>query len=137
MRPERLRMSYKPVRKNNAKRDVEIQFLESVNRRIPDHLLALKALGDLYTTSGRIEEGLDVDKKLSSLCPDDSLVWYNLGCSLSLTGANDEALEALQQAVRLGYSDSAWMRKDEDLQTLRHDPRFKDILLQIDLSLAD
>ena len=107
---------------------VEVLFLEALRKRCPRHPGVLKALGDLYTGTGRIEEGLDVDVLLSRLCPRDDMVWYNLGCSYALTGQADRAFEALDRAVELGYRDTAWMRKDDDLASLRDDPRFSRLL---------
>ena len=102
---------------------VELAFLEGINRRCPDHVPTLKALADLLTRVGRIEEGLE-DLRLSRLAPEDEEVWYNLGCSLALSRRPDEAFEALHRAVALGYNETEWLRKDEDLATLRDDPRF-------------
>ena len=110
---------------------VEIRFLEGVSRRLADHEQVLKALGDLYTRAGLVHEGLVTDRRLVELCPEDSMVWYNLGCSLALTGKTDEALDALNQAVDLGYDDAHWMSRDEDLQSLREEFRFNQLLLRI------
>jgi hypothetical protein len=112
-------------------RRVETEFLEGIRRRCPSHPMVLKALGDLYTRSGRIEDGLMVDLDLTRLCPGESEVWYNLGCSYALAGRKDEALAALQHAVELGYQDVDWMRRDSHLESLRTDPRFNKIIRQV------
>jgi len=113
-----------------AKR-IEMEFLEGLRNRCPGNTHVLRALGDLYTRVGRIEEGLDVDIKLAELCPDESESWYNLGCSLALAGRKDEALEALSRAVDLGYEDADWMSKDSDLDSVRADPRFWALLRKV------
>ena len=110
---------------------VEIRFLEGVSRRLADHEQVLKALGDLYTRAGLVNEGLVTDRKLVELCPEDPMVWYNLGCSLALTGKTSEALEALKQAVNLGYDDAHWMSRDDDLKSLREEFHFNRLLLRI------
>jgi Flp pilus assembly protein TadD len=102
----------------------ELRFLERLRSRCPRDVGVLKALGDLYTKAGRIDDGLEIDRFLVRLCPRDDMVWYNLGCSYALLGQEDRALHALGQAVDLGYRDANWMRKDQDLVSLREDPRF-------------
>jgi hypothetical protein len=52
-------------------------------------------------------------------------VWYNLACSLSLLKRIDESLQALQQAITLGYDDFEFLAKDPDLDTLRRSPEFR------------
>ncbi len=102
----------------------EIGFLEALTRRCPGDAEILKALGDLYTKTGRHEDGLRTDLALSQLCPREPLVWYNLACSYALLAARDDALTALQRAADLGYRDHHWLRQDDDLAALRDDPRF-------------
>ena len=61
--------------------DIEIQFLEGVVRRDRRYVEALQLLGDDYTRRGRFKDGLQVDRRLARLCPEDPLVHYNLACS--------------------------------------------------------
>ena len=104
--------------------DVEISFLEGLVRRDPEYVDALQLLGDDYTQRGRIEEGLRVDQKLSQLEPQNPLVFYNLACSLSLAGKLDEAAQAVESALDLGYRDFKWMARDPDLKALRKHPHY-------------
>ena len=121
-------MSSSPTGKPGKALDQEVRFLEAVLGRCPRHVGVLKALGDLYTGCGRVREGLAVDLRLARLCPQDHLVWYNLGCSYALTGQGDRAFHALERAVDLGYRDARWMRRDKDLASLRGDPRFQELV---------
>ena len=107
---------------------VELQFLQKIAERLPGDVEVLQALADLYTKTGKFEEGLKVDQMLSQQVPNDDLVWYNLGCSYALTNHPDEAFEALTQAVDLGYGDYDWMKTDPDLNNLHRDPRFESLL---------
>lgn len=99
--------------------DVEISFLEGLVRRDPAYVEALQILGDDYTQRGRVEEGLRVDQTLSQLEPQNPLVFYNLACSLSLAGKLDEAAQAVESALDLGYRDFKWLARDPDLKALR------------------
>ena len=117
-------------RKGKREDRVELAFLEALRLRLGDEGDLLKALADLYTRVGRYEDGLALDLKLSELNPREPLVWYNLACSLALLDRRDESLDALARAVKLGYDDFEWMRRDSDLRSLRDDQRFQAILRQ-------
>lgn len=58
----------------------------------------------------------------------DYLVKYNLACFEALEGNIEEAFIWLQEAVDAGFGDPAWIEQDEDLSSLRDDPRFQGIL---------
>jgi Flp pilus assembly protein TadD len=88
----------------------------------------LRAHGNNLTLKGRFADGLDIDKKLIQLRPNDALAHYNLACSYALLKKPDHALRTLRQAVELGYRDFRYMREDRDLETVRHDPRFRQLL---------
>jgi hypothetical protein len=96
-------------------------------RRDPQYIEALQLLGDHYTQRGKFHDGLKVDEQLSRLEPGNPLVFYNLACSYSLTGAVDLAASALDKALALGYRDFKWLAKDPDLRTLRKHPVFRSI----------
>ncbi|GIT05329.1 MAG: hypothetical protein CM1200mP29_07400 [Verrucomicrobiota bacterium] len=113
--------------------DVEISFLEGLANRDPEYIEALQLLGDDYTKRGRFAEGLAVDEQLSRLLPEDSMVFYNLACSFSLTDRIDDSITALRKAVQLGYDDTKWMDKDPDLNKIRSDPRFEQIRHKLNL----
>jgi tetratricopeptide (TPR) repeat protein len=125
----------KPVRGPGAGRkpdpEFEIGFFEGVVRRDPRAIEALQILGDAYTKTGRLKEGLAIDLRLAKLCPTDSTVFYNLACSYSLLGKVEEALAVLDKAVRLGYDDATWLAKDPDLNNLRQDRRFARLYAQL------
>jgi len=106
----------------------ELEFLQRITARLPEDTEVLRALGDLYTRTGATEEGLRIDKRLSRLCSEDPLVWYNLACSFALSKRKDDALEALGHAMDLGYDDYEWMKKDSDLSILHGDSRFESML---------
>ncbi len=106
----------------------ELEFLQAVARRLPEDTDVMRALGDLYTRTGAYEDGLRVDERLSRLCAEDPVVWYNLACSLALSSRLDDAFDALSRAVELGYNDYDGMKKDPDLASLHGDARFESIL---------
>src|SRR5580700_10217470 len=111
--------------------DTKIEFIEGLVRRDPDYVDALQILGDHYTQRGRILEGLKVDKRLARLEPENPLVFYNLACSFSLSGDIDQAANALEKALQLGYRDFEWLARDPDLKPLRAHTAFDDLKAKI------
>jgi len=111
--------------------DVRIDFMEGLVRRDPGYVDALQLLGDHYTQRGRYTEGLVVDEQLSRLEPTNPLVFYNLACSYSLTDRFEYAIDALEKALHLGYSDFKWLAKDPDLRKLRKHPLYQRVAERI------
>jgi Flp pilus assembly protein TadD len=112
----------------------EINFFESVHRRCPGYAEVIELLGGLYTKTGRIADGLRMDRKLVKLQPANATAHYNLACSYALSNRPLDALDTLRIALRLGYSDYEWMRQDPDLASLKVDPDFQKILHQVKAS---
>ena len=117
----------------DRRKRVELEFLESLRKRIPHHTPTLEALGHMYTREGLYEEGLRVDLDITRLKPQEPEAWYNLACSYAMVGLKDLAFEALHKAIDLGYGDAGWMMKDPDLRSLRDDPR----MIQISMRLSN
>jgi tetratricopeptide (TPR) repeat protein len=111
--------------------DVQIGFIEGLLRRDPGYVDALQLLGDNYTRRGRYADGLQVDERLARLEPRNPLVLYNLACSYALTGQFERGLTTLARALRHGYRDFNWLRRDPDLRKLRRHPGFTKIQLTI------
>ena len=88
----------------------------------------LRVQGNNLTLKGRFADGLQVDKRLVQLRPNDPLAHYNLACSYALLKRPDHAIKTLRRAVELGYRDFRYMREDRDLDSIRHDPRFRQLL---------
>ena len=72
-------------------RRLEVEFLEGVRARLPDHPAVVESLGCLYTEMGRYQDGLAADRQMVQMDPGSPTAWYNLACSLSLTGQADAA----------------------------------------------
>ena len=119
------------TRRKARELDIKISFLEGLLRRDPEYVEALQMLGDHYTERGDLSCSLNVDRRLSRLQPRNPLVFYNLACSHSLNGDLDEALSALEKALRLGYRDFKWLARDPDLSRLRRHPLYRRIQSKI------
>ncbi len=109
----------------------EIGFYESVLRRDPRYSDVIEILGGLYTKTGRIADGLRMDRKLVKLQPKNATAHYNLACSLALSRRRSDALRSLRHAVSLGYEDYEWMSHDPDLDDLKTSPEFSALLKKL------
>jgi len=108
--------------------DFELAFFAGILSRQPDYVDVLRVMGNLLTLKGRYAEGLQIDKRLVQLRPNDPLAHYNLACSFALLKRPELALRTLRRAVELGYRDFGYMKGDRDLDAIRHDPRFRQLL---------
>ena len=117
------------VRANDQNQlDFEIDFFGRILEQNPEYLDVLRVQGNNLTLKGRYADGLQIDKRLIQLRPNDALAHYNLACSYALLKRADQAIKTLRRAVELGYRDFRYMREDHDLDTIRHDPRFRALL---------
>ena len=108
----------------------QIEFCKKLLEKYPNFVNALMTLGELYTRQGLYEERLDIDHRLTELRPNDPVCYYNLACSYSLLRQHTEALEALEKCMVLGYDDFEFLEEDADLNSVRKDPRYKDLLVK-------
>jgi hypothetical protein len=111
-----------------AQLEFELDFFRGVLERCPDYVDVLRLMSKLLTLKGRYAEGLQIDRRLVQLCSDDPLAHYNLACRYACLKRRDQCLKMLRRAVELGYRDFRYMREDRDLESVRHDPRFRQLL---------
>ena len=88
------------------------------------------ALADTYRQAGRYDEGRAIMKQLIAEKPGYWPTTYNAGCFEALAGNADAAFEHLRRAKELDTDgDSAqYFREDSDLDPIRDDPRFQELL---------
>jgi tetratricopeptide (TPR) repeat protein len=108
--------------------DFEIEFFGRILEHNADYVDVLRVQGNNLTLKGRYADGLQIDKRLIQLRPNDPLAHYNLACSFALLKRTDQAIKTLRRAIELGYHDFRYMREDHDLDSIRHDPRFRQLL---------
>ena len=108
--------------------DFELDFFTRLLEKTPDYHEVLRAQASNLTVKGKLQEGLMVDKRLVTIRPADPTAHYNLACRYALLKQKDLALVALNQAVELGYRDFRYMLEDRDLESVRKDPRFRQLI---------
>ncbi len=110
--------------------DFEIGFFESILKRDPRDTSVIELLANLYTKTGRIDEGLKMDRKMVRLRPENPVAHYNLACSLALKNRKAEAVKSLRTAIENYYRDWEWLVRDPDLKNLHDYPKFKTLLAE-------
>jgi tetratricopeptide (TPR) repeat protein len=108
--------------------DFELEFFSAVLAKLPDFADALTVQASNLSAKGLLREGLKVDQRLVQLRPADPTAHYNLACRYALLRQPDLALSTLRRAVELGYRDFRFMTQDRDLDSVRRDPRFKQLI---------
>lgn len=108
--------------------DFDLAFFDCLLEREPNYVDVLRCQGELLTRKGLHERALKIDRRLVALLPDDCVVHYNLACSLALAGEPRPAIRALRAALEYGYKDLDYMLVDSDLDSLRSDPEFQELL---------
>jgi Flp pilus assembly protein TadD len=112
--------------------DFEMRFLGRILERHPSYVDVLRVMGNNMTLKGRHRDGLEIDRQLVRLRPHDALAHYNLACSLALLRRAEMALRALRRALELGYRDFKYIRQDHDLDALRADPRYRQLMAEFE-----
>ena len=88
------------------------------------------ALADAYRQTGRTEESRAIMEQQIAARPDHWGPHYNSACLEALGGDADAAFEHLRRAKELdpeGQS-TQYFREDSDLDSLRDDPRFQELM---------
>jgi tetratricopeptide (TPR) repeat protein len=112
--------------------DFELDFFGRILESHPNFIDVLRVHGNNLSLKGRYADGLAVDKRLVHLRPGDPLAFYNLACSYALLKKAELALKTLRRAIELGYRDFRYMREDRDLDSIRRDPRFRQLLREFE-----
>ena len=101
---------------------VEISGLDPYDAAV--HVL----LGNSFLKDKNYKKAEEHYLKALEIGPEEFIAMYNLACIYSLQKKNDLAIQWLQKAVDAGYDDFPWMEKDEDLDNIRNDARYKEIV---------
>jgi TolB-like protein/Flp pilus assembly protein TadD len=93
----------------------------------PDDARALTLGAAALMELGQRERAMDWAGRAYAIDPTDPGVLYNVASVYALGGLRDEAVKCLQQAVDNGFGHREWLDNDTDLESLRDDPRFREL----------
>ena len=81
---------------------------------------------------GQREEAFQWAQAVLERAEGNGLLLYNLSCFYSLAGEVGQALDTLERSLEAGKTDAEWLRQDSDLDNIRDDPRFQEILKRME-----
>lgn len=108
-----------------------LEAAERVLQKSPDDVRALYLSGGSLIVLGDLARGKQRLEQAVSLRPHDFAVLYNAACGLARAGDKARALDLLDRAVGTGQGFRAWLAGDPDLDPLRDEPRFGEILARL------
>lgn len=85
---------------------------------------AVMMQGYALHAAGRLDEALAVHERAAQFPDVRAVALYNAACVHALKGEADKAFATLDESIKAGFSGADHMKKDEDLKSLRTDPRF-------------
>jgi beta-lactamase regulating signal transducer with metallopeptidase domain/Flp pilus assembly protein TadD len=81
-----------------------------------------------YYQKGRYDKAARAYENAARFGHNRATAYYNAGCSYALSNQPGEAITALESALDEGFEDLDMYSSDEDLNSLRDDPRFKKLM---------
>ncbi len=81
---------------------------------------------DLYNDDSYLEAA-EAYRKAAELGYREDTAAYNAACSYALAGRKDDAFTWLKKSAELGFDLESYLRSDDDLDSLRSDPRFAEM----------
>ncbi|MBW1779163.1 MAG: tetratricopeptide repeat protein [Deltaproteobacteria bacterium] len=103
-------------------------FYEKALKADPGCVVALNNLGVILMREGNTPAARSRFEKAIRLKPGYVDPCYNLACLFALTDQTEQGLRYLKRAVSLDPQVKAWAMEDADLEKLRDQPGFKDIV---------
>lgn len=90
----------------------------------PDDARAHIFLATTLVKLGRIEEAKFESARALELSPDDALMQYNGACFYARLNEKKTAIELLNKAIKTGWENYEWMKRDPDLDLIRNEPEY-------------
>jgi tetratricopeptide (TPR) repeat protein len=105
-----------------------VRIAEEHLRLRPDDARALYMGANGLVALGETARGLEWADRALALDPDDAMLLYNIACIKAMAGAREEALDCLERALRAGMRNRGWLEHDSNLDSIRSDPRFAELM---------
>ncbi len=98
------------------------------------HAMPISALGYAYAKTGRDVEAREALAELTALRNESYVSPYQLAVIHSALGEFDQAFVLLEEAYDLRSRSMAWLNAAPELDSLRSDPRYDDLLRRVGLT---
>ena len=119
-----------------ARQAFEVQ-VRSPGPQNPQTLYTLLQMGRTMALSHRYAEAKNLFQEAIEKGGDSGrqenrwLAWYNLACVAEAANHSDDALQYLREAVNRGYKNADGLMADENLKSLRQNPRFQALVAEL------
>src|SRR5581483_459670 len=113
--------------KEEAKRNMthrQVAAFENHLKQVPEDARARILLAGIYAFSERADDALRELNLAMTLRANEASILYNAACVYCYLKKKTEAMETLRKAWEAGFRDSAWARRDPDLNLLHGEPEF-------------
>jgi serine/threonine protein kinase/Tfp pilus assembly protein PilF len=109
-------------------RQRQTRALERQLELVPDDVRARILLAAELAHVGKADEAIVQLQRAVHLRPDDGNTLYNATCVYGILARPAEALDMLRRAIKAGYANFDWVRRDPDLTLLQADPEFRKLV---------
>ena len=93
-------------------------------------LKAYVSLGGIFNRKEMYREAEDMFLKAIELEPDYAPAYYNLACACALRNKKRAAIHNLKKALEKGFADRALLLHDKELDNIRDEPAFRELMLK-------
>jgi non-specific serine/threonine protein kinase len=106
-------------------RERQTRALERQLELVPDDVRARILLSVGYAHVGRTDDAIAQLQRAVQLRPNDGNTLYNATCVYGILNRKADALEMLARAIKSGYANFDWVKRDPDLAGIKDDPEFQ------------
>jgi non-specific serine/threonine protein kinase len=106
-------------------RERQTRALERQLELVPDDVRARILLSVGYAHVGRTDDAIAQLQRAVQLRPNDGNTLYNATCVYGILDRKADALEMLARAIKAGYANFDWVKRDPDLAGIKDDPEFQ------------
>jgi len=108
--------------------DKALQFYPKYLEQNPDDSRARVFYAQVLMSNNKIDQAKKETTTALELSPNDSILLYNAACVYSLINEKKLAIQTLQNAVAGGFEHYDWIKRDPDLNNLRNEPEYIELM---------
>ncbi|MGK2858278.1 MAG: protein kinase domain-containing protein [Thermoanaerobaculia bacterium] len=126
-----LGMASRKLGEERRARNADIECVEAAKSRVRQHPEDTRAWtmgAAVFAELGEPDRAADWVARALAIDPDEAIISYNAACVYAGLGRVDDALQCLETTIGGGAPFYGWMENDPDLDPLRHDPRFEELM---------
>ncbi len=126
-----LRMVYESLNEMEKFKEIVQEANKFFSEYLEDNLDDSRArilYANFLLINGDVEKAREEITTALTLNPDDNVMLYNAACAYARINEKKLAINTLQRIVMAGYEDFDWIKKDPDLENIRNEPEFIELV---------